>query len=133
MFKKDLKDNFQQIFNLQKITFDQPGESREQDCLFIEIENSWNTFRDGRVRAKVTGSASIFAPNDKIPFGFFSKKISQASANRTSPFFFYDIETNTKRYGNLVQLSFSFVYFFDSQYDPETGSITSVDFNFEEQ
>lgn len=113
---------------MAKVVFDSPGESQEQDCLFIEVENSWNTFKDGRALSKVTGNAIMFGPNDKLTIGFFSKAIAKAPKTQTKPLFFFDFEENTKRFRNLVQRSFSFVYFFDSQYDPETGSIESVNF-----
>lgn len=123
---------FKEIFAVAKVVFDQPGESQEQDCIFIEVENSWNTFKDGRALSKVTGNLIMFGPGDKLTLGFFSRAIAQAPATLTKPLFFFDFEENTKRRGNIVQRSVSFVYFFDSQYDPETGSITSVNFTLEE-
>lgn len=121
------------IFRVSKVVFDTPGESQEQDCIFIEVENSWNTFKDGRAISKVTGNAVMFGPNDKLTLGFFSKAIAQAPSIQTKNFFFFDFEENTKRIRNIVQRSLSFVYFFDSQYDPETGSITTVNFITEGQ
>ena len=132
MFETKLADQFKTIFGVKKVTYDTPGESSEQDCLFIEVENSWNTFKDGRVLSKVTGNAVMFAQNDKLSFGFFSKAIAKAPHSMTRNLAFFDFEENTKRFRNLVQRSFSFVYFFDSQYDPETGKITSVNFTTEE-
>lgn len=132
MFEKQLENQLKAIFGVKKVTYDTPGETAEQDCLFVEVENSWNTFKDGRSLSKVTGNAVLFAQNDKVSFGFFSKAIAKASPSLTRNFAFFDFEENTKRFRNLVQRSFSFVYFFDSQYDPETGSITSVNFTTEE-
>ena len=126
MFEKKLADDLQAIFNVKKIVYDSPGEAAEQDCLFIEVENSWITVKDKRAMAKVSGSAIMFGQNDKLKFGFFSKAIAQAPKEITKNLFFSDFEENTKRARNLVQRSFSFVYFFDSQYDPETGTITNV-------
>lgn len=123
-----LKAQFAAIFGVKKVVFDSPGESQEQDCLFIEVENSWNTFKDGRAISKVTGNCIMFGQNDELKLGFFSKAIAKAPKSQTKNLFFFDFEENTKRFRNIVQRSFSFVYFFDSQYDPETGSITSVNF-----
>ena len=128
-----LKFHFEQIFQVKKVVFDTPGESQEQDCIFIEVENSRNNFKDGRWISKVTGNMIMFAPNDKLMLGFFSKAIAKAPANLTRPLFFEDFEENTKRIQNIVQRSVSFVYFFDSQYDPETGKITSVTFTTTEE
>ncbi len=134
MFEKQLSDALKKIFDVKKVTYDQPApEATEQETLFVEIETSPNTFGKKRIRAKVTGNAVIIGPNDKIPFGFFSQAIRNAPKELTDLFFFFDIDTNTRRYGNLVQRGVSFVYFFDSQYDPDTGSITSVDFIYTEE
>lgn len=130
--ENSIEANLRAIFGVKKVVFDSPGESQEQDCIFIEVENSWNTFKDGRAVSKVTGNMIMFGPNDKLTLGFFSKAIAKAKKTLTKPFFFFDFEENTKTYRNIVQRSVSFVYFFDSQYDPETGSITSVTFTTEE-
>lgn len=120
------------IFGVSKVVYDSPGESQEQDCIFIEVENCRNTFKDGRALSKLTGNAIMFGENDKLKLGFFSKAIDKAEAALKKDLFFFDFEENTKRFQNIVQRSVSFIYFFDSQYDPETGSITSVNFTSEE-
>lgn len=132
MVEKALERAFKEIFQVKKVSFNQPGESGEQDCLFIEVEKTQYTFRDGREVAKVTGNAQMFGQNSEVTFGFFAKAIAKAKPTWTAPFFFYDFEENTKRQINLVQRALSFVYFFDSQYDPVTGKITSVNFTVEE-
>lgn len=133
MFEKELSDKLKQIFNVKKVTYAAPSDSREQDCLFIEVEDSRNAIKDGEALAMVSGNAVMFARNDKMPFGFFSKAIRQADPTLTKDLFFFDIEKNTLRYQDIVQRGFSFVYFFRSQYDPEVGSITSIDLTVEEQ
>lgn len=133
MFEKQLEEKFQKIFGVQKVTFDAPGESQEQGCLFIEIEDSRNTIKDGRELAKVTGNAVMFARAEQIPFGFFSKAIAQANPADTKDLFFFDFEVNTRRYRDKVQRGFSFVYFFGGQYDPETGSINEVTISVEDE
>lgn len=126
MFESELKEKMQRIFGLKKVTYSMPGESHEQECLFLEIKESKNTIKDGRAKAMVTGSALLFGNADKIPFGFFSKRIQEADPDDTRDLFFFDLEANARRYQNVVQRGISFVYFFDSQYDPETGTMTSV-------
>lgn len=132
MLEKELADKFKAIFQMQKVTYDTPGESREQGCLFIEIENSKQTFKDGKEIAMITGNAVIFARNEEIPLGFFAKAIARADKSLTKDLFFFDFEANTLRFRDLVQRGFSFVYFFDSQYDPDIGTITSVTTTVEE-
>lgn len=131
MFEKELEAKFKKIFGVEKVTYDQPGQSQEQEIIFVEIERATNVIKDGRQLSRVEGTGVMFGPNNKVMFGFFSKRIEKASAEDTDPFFFFDIEENSKRFGNLVQRSFSFIYFFDGQYDPEIGSITSVVFKEE--
>lgn len=132
MFETELKEKFQKIFELKKVTFDAPGESNEQDCLFIEVEHSKNVIKDGSVKAMVSGNCLMYSQHEKLPFGFFSKAIKQADQSLTKDLFFYEIESNNQRYRNLIKRGFSFVYFFSSQYDPKIGSITSIETNVEE-
>lgn len=132
MFEKELADKFKAIFPVKKVTYDTPGESREQDCLFIEVEEPKFTFKDGRAIATVTGNAVMFGRNEDLKFGFFSKAIAGAPAALTKDLFFSDFESNTQRFRDIVQRGFSFTYFFNSQYDPAIGTITSVDVNIEE-
>lgn len=132
MFEKQLESKFLKIFNCKKVTFDQPGQSQEQEVLFVEIEVAKNIVKDGQVVSKISGSASMFGNNDKLTFGYFSKRIAKSDPDDTKSLFFYDIESNTKRFQNIVQRGFSFIYFFNSQFDPETGSIDSVTFTTEE-
>lgn len=133
MFEKSLEDAFKKIFKVSKVTFAQPSDSHEQDALFVEVEDAKNTIKDKRAKSMVTGNGIMFGNADKLKFGFFSKAIAKANPNDTRPFFFFDFEANTKQYQNIVQRGFSFVYFFDSQYDPDTGSITSIELELTEE
>jgi hypothetical protein len=128
VFEKRLEAKFKAIFDFPKVTFDQPGESREQECLFIEVENPVITVKDGRAVGRIYGNAIVFASNSKLPFGYFQKRIQAASYEETKDLFFSEVEENTKTYRDLVQRGFRFVYFFNSQYDPEVGTIDSMNF-----
>jgi hypothetical protein len=133
MFEKSLIEKFERIFDmkcsldLSKIKFTEQGYSGEQECLFIEIASSRNSIKEKRQVAHITGQVKVFANADKLPFGYFSKKIAEADPDDTHDLFFYDIEDNSNLYLNVVQRTFSFRYFFDSQYNPSLGTITSVD------
>ena len=128
MFEASLKNKFKSIFEVKKVTFDDPGDAQEQECLFIEIENARNVIKDDRAKSMVTGSCVLYGNNDKLPFAFFSKKIKEADAALTKDLFFYDIEQNTRTFRNIVARGFSFIYFFDTQYDPDQGTINAVEF-----
>ena len=133
MFEKELEAKFKKIFGLKKATYAIPApEAREQDCLFIEIEDSKNTIKDGMAFARVTGRAFLFSQGEKLPFGFFSKKIEKADNADTKDLFFSDFESNTRYFQNLVQRGFNFLFLFRGQYDPETGEINEINFSVEE-
>lgn len=125
MFEKALQETFERIFDFKKVSYQAPGESREQECLFVEVELCRPHVYDGGTRARVEGKASIYVEGDKLPFGYFQKCIDAHKAD-AKKIFFFNIEENARLYQNIVQRGFSFVYFFDSQYDPALGSITSI-------
>lgn len=125
MFEATLSAKFRKMFEVKKVVFDMPGESLEQDVLFVEVTLNKNSIRDGRAFAKVTGKVHMNAEAEKLPFGYFAKNI-QLNADDAKDLFFYDFEENTRLYENIVQRSVSFVYFFNVQYDPAVGTITSI-------
>lgn len=133
MFEKALEQTLKDIFKVTKVSFDQPDpEAYEQGVLFVDIEDVKPLMKAKVAGAEVRGTASLVGPSAKVPFGFLSKAIEQATAEQTKDLFFYDYETNTKRFRNIVQRGLSFVYFFSTQYDPDLGSITEVKVTLEE-
>ncbi len=129
MFEASLKTKLMSIFDLPKASYSMPGESQEQDCIFIDVQKSTASIKDGEAFYKVTGKCLVTAPHESIPFGFFLKKIKLADIDDTKDLFFYDIEESVKLYANIVTRSFSFVYFYSVELDPDNGSITSVTFD----
>lgn len=126
MFKKDLLDKFERIFDL-KVRFEEPGDSQEQEVLFVHIQRDRTNVKDGQVTSRVEGQAICFANGDKLPFGYFAKKIRNANVTDTKDLFFFDMDENTKVFQNIIRISFDFIYFFNSQYDPNVGSIESIE------
>lgn len=136
MFRNELADKLSQIFGLRKTTFDAPAVnsntgSFEQDTLFIEINQCPARVTEGRVYSKVLGSLVVFAQVNKLPFGYFNKKIQQADPSLTKDLFFFDIDlnpvTSAARIQNISERRLRFVYLYSAQYDPEHGSITSLE------
>jgi len=128
--ENSLEEKFKKIFKVPKVTFSQPGEkTKEQECIFVDIEQTRHRIKDKREIAKVTGKINLYGNSDKMPLGWISKMISEANAADKADIAFFDIEINTKYYQNLVQRTASFVYFFSTQYDPNLGSISSVNIN----
>lgn len=132
MFETALIEKFNRIFDmkvsldLSKIKFSDVGYSGEQDCIFVEVNSSYNQISTGRARAKIVATAKVFANADKLPFGYFSKKLAAAKVGDLNDIFFYNFEDNSNLFLNVVQRTFSFVYFFDSQYNPALGTINPV-------
>lgn len=126
MFEDELETKFKAIFGVKKVSFDLPGESKEQECLFIKVDSARATIKEKRAKARVEGSAFMVAPSNKLPFGFFQKAIAKADPSLTKDLFFFEIEGNDQRYRNLVERGFSFIYLFDGQHDPGIGTIDSV-------
>lgn len=132
MFETELADKLKTIFKAKDVSYDSPGEAQEQEVLFIQIEEPKFTFKDGFVKALVTGKAVMFGRNDALTFGYFAKSIAEAPASLTKDLFFQDFEANTQRFKDKVQRGFTFTYFFNSQYDPALGTITTVNTSVED-
>jgi len=127
MFEESLKTKFDQIFGLKlPTTLDDVGESEEQDRLFLTVSSCVPSIKDGYATERVEGEAFMYGSSEKLPFGFFAQAIRNADQDLKKDMFFYDLETNNKTENNIVRRSFRFVYFYNEQYDPRIGSITSV-------
>jgi len=131
MFEKNLKERVERIFGISKVTFDRPSESRDQQAIFIDVKNAASKIVDARQISKVEGQMICFANSEKIPFGYFAKRISQADPDDTKDIFFGP-EENLGVIGNIAERKFDFLFLFDSQYDPSIGSITSIDLSLQE-
>lgn len=126
MFEKDLSDKLQRIFDLKKVTYSVHSESEEQECLFINVQSSKNVVGDGKFKGRVTGQIIVYGSLDKLPYGYFSKKIAEAKVEDVQNLFFFDFEDNVGTIENICQRTMSFVYLFDMQYNPNMGEITSL-------
>lgn len=132
MFKQALGVTLKKIFDLDKVTFDTPSNANEQEVLFIEVESSKATIKDGAQIAMVTGRVRVFASLDKMPFGYFAKKIQEHPLD-AKDLFFFEIEESAGTYRNISERTFGFVYFFNSQHNPALGTLDSVNITYEVQ
>lgn len=132
MFEKSLKDKLIRIFDFDKVTYDKPGESQEQEATFIDVTLAMCRVIDARQIARVEGKITVFANSDKLPYGYFSKRIAEADPEDTKDLFFFDFEENKGTFRNIAERSVGFRYLFDSQYDPAIGTITSIDLTITE-
>ena len=131
-----MADKLGAIFGFKKTTYDQPSVNAstgtfEQDILFIQVDRAASVTKEGRATSKVEGSLVVFSQMDKMPFGYFNKRIQQSDPELTRKFFFFDIDLNPtsspSRIQNITERRVSFVYLYAGQYDPDHGELTSLD------
>lgn len=134
MFRADLKRRLEGIFDFEKTTYNAVSEEYEQDTLFIEIAYSRSRVSGkdgGRETARVGGTIVVYSQDNRLTYGFFIKRIEQAAAELKAPLFFYDIDVDDPaspaREINIHERRTSFVFLYDSQYDPDKGSLTELD------
>lgn len=132
MVEASLQEKFERIFRIGKVTFDKTSESKEQEAVFVEIENSRSSLKDGLEVARVQGKILIRADANKLPLGFIIKSLGRADPADTKSLYFFDFEENAGQYSNIVERSASFVYLYSNQYDPAIGEITSVELSIAE-
>lgn len=133
-----IQSALKRIFAMNAVTFDAPSPTAgpnglplfEQGTLFVEVQSSKGKVKDRKYVARVTGTIKIFAQLHQLPIGFFDKMIARPEvAAYARDFFFYDLEESSQGLQNLVQRSASFVFFFNSQHDPDLGSINELELN----
>jgi hypothetical protein len=130
--ESSLTEKLKRIFKLDKVSFDLPGESQEQEGIFIAVERDHAKVVDKREIHRVQGKLSIFASSNKLPFGYLAKAIAAARAEDVRPLFFFNFEENKGTIGKICERSLEFIFLFDSQYDPNLGTITSVNLSMTE-
>lgn len=132
MFERDLENRLKRIFGFQKVTFSYPSDEFEQDVLFIQIERSnckVSGNDGGKQTARATGTLVAFSQDKRLPYGFFAKRIENADKSDTSKFFFHseiDVPASEARLQNIHERQCSFVFLYDSQYNPERGELSSL-------
>ena len=129
--EKQMQSQLHSIFDLP-VSFQKPSDAQEQEGVFIEIERSVNRIKDAREIARVTGKISIFAYTKKLPIGYLSKHIARANPSDTQGFFFHEFEENKGTFLDIAERGASFVYLFNGQYDPDIGTITSINLELSE-
>lgn len=127
MFKKSLEDKLKRIFDFDAVEYDIPDEAQEQEKVFIQVDKCRSTIKEGIQIADVTGMIRVFANTDKLPYGYFHKRLRDAAISDTKDLFFYNFEENEGQFRNITERTFGFRYFYNSQYDPEMGTITSIE------
>lgn len=140
MFKNELLSRCEAIFGFKKTTYLAKSDKFEQDTLFIDIENVRSRVSGadgGRTVAKVLGSLVVYSQDDRFPYGYMTKRIQNAPFALTRDFFLFafdeDIQDSPARVQNLHERRTRFIFFFNSQYDPEKGELNEVTFSLDEE
>lgn len=130
MVRDDIEKKLKEIFLLDKVTFSEPG-SFEQDTLFIEVETCRERPSKGYTAGKITGNLVLFSQSDKVPLGFFAKRINKAKAETKAGFFFFEVDTeilgSQSRFQNISERRCRFQYLYQDQYDPRETLIAGLD------
>lgn len=140
MFRKDLIRRFENIFGFEgRTTFNAYSQEFEQDTLFIEIDSARPKIsgaNGGLETARVVGQMVVFSQDEVLPYGVFAKKIELAKAEDKSPLFFYDMDVDVPsspaREQNIHERRCSFIFLYNSQFDPDKGELTSLELTIEE-
>ncbi len=131
MFKKEMQEKLKDIFGVKKVTFADPGDSFEQDCIFIQVQECRSNVGPPRATAKVTGNIIMYCQIEKLSYGFFNKRIENAAPDLSKNFFFFDIDVDAlnspARIQNISERRTSFVYLYSAQYDPNQGQLTELE------
>jgi len=126
MFEKQLAADLKEIFGFKKVTYRTPDDAEEQEVLFVEVARPNARIRDGIQQARVEARCTVYVQQDKMPFGFFQKAIAAADPKISKRFFFFDIDQNARTFGDLGERTLQLVYFFNSQFDPDNGTLNAV-------
>lgn len=134
MVEKSLVQKFKNIFGFDRVTFAAPNQEQpELETLFVAIDDTVSNIPAGKEHHRVSGRAFFIAKQADFPIGYLHKKIAKGSHADTKDLFFTEIEESTPYFQDLARRSFSFVYFFSSEYDPEQGIINEININIVEE
>jgi hypothetical protein len=130
VFKKDLAERLHRIFGIPKVTFEN-SDDKEQNLMFVDVtKTSHHVAKKTEIGCIVDGLITVFAPNDKLTFGFFQKRLHTCDPEDGRLFFFYNLDQSNEYFGNLIAIKCNFSFFFKAPYDPEAGVIDEVNFVF---
>lgn len=77
MFREQLTNDCLAIFDLKKVVFDDIGEDKEQDVLYINITDVKERFNDGYAFFRVRGTIGTIGLTDKNRYGYLFDRVKQ--------------------------------------------------------
>jgi len=130
MFHKALEKDLLQIFGLKSLHYGTPAIGKEQDVLFVTIEDTKIKINKGKEIGRIYGRISVIGLIGKNRSGFLLKKIDLADIKITERFVFERTEVPIVVTGyeeRFNTYSVDFIYFYKSEYNPPAGKITEVE------
>lgn len=136
MFRADLEARLKKIFGANKIIFDSFNLGKEQEALFVDIDNARDYIITGGRGVLVDGRISICGPADKHKYGWMHSKIEMARKTETETFIFGRNETQIKFQHNnneFIKYDIDFIYRYKVDFNPISAKIESAEINSQEE
>lgn len=125
MFREQLTDDCLAIFDLKKVVFDDIGEDKEQDVLYINISDVKQNFGAGYAFFRVRGTIGTIGLTDKNRYGYLFDRVKQFakgdSNNILDRFKFWPSERDIKfatMNSFYTKTEINFIYSIKLPYDP---------------
>lgn len=135
MFKSDCELRLKNIFGINRIIFDAYSAGKEQEAIFVDIDDIYDYAVEGDISLIVIGRLEICGPAVKMQYGWIRKKIETAKLSDTDTFIFGRKEIPikfTQNNNEFVKYSVDFVYRFFENFNPKNAKITGATINLEE-
>ena len=128
MFNKNLEEKLINIFGISRVSFAEPSAENEQNVLFVNITNCKTSFAAKNIYFEVRGGITLYSINERLPFGYFQRKIELAKKEDAERFFFYNIEENLQYGGQvgLTERTCDFVFTYSTDFNPNRGEINEI-------
>lgn len=132
MFKKELIKRLDAIFQLkQGSTFNAPSAEFEQEKLFVNVTGVVSQPRNKKICFKVEGFLQFFSQHEKIPFGYMQRALETASYENTAGLFLFQVDqeiaNSQARMVNLSERRAQFVFLYSIDFNPNQGSLSSLE------
>lgn len=134
MFKKDIEKRLFDIFGLDRIIFDAFNLGKEQEALFVDIDNIKDYVQAGKMCFIVDGRIAICAISEKHKYGWVHGRIELADFKVKAPFIFGRDESQIKFSHNnndYTKYEVPFTYMYSCEFNKIKDFIESAEINLE--
>lgn len=132
MFRKDLEAKLKNIFGVKTVLFDSFELGKEQDALFVDIDNARDYITAGNRGMIVDGRISICGLADKNKYGWLHTKIEMAKRADINAIWFGRNESPIKFSHNnndYVKYDIDFIYSWRTEFNAVKDKIESAVIN----